>query len=280
MIQDFTNQFESIEVSRRSEQIWVTLNRPDSRNAMSGQMIDELGKLSRRIRREKAIRTVVLRGAGDHFCAGGDLSDMMRLASASESENERKMAISLRSRSFGHVLEELDTLPQAVIAVVHGAVMGGGVGLACVADVVIAEANTKFRLPETSLGVPPAQIMPFVYRRVGASQARRLSVLGGSLDAQQALQLGLVHEVATAARPLNLLTTECVERVRRCAPGALAATKKLVRIAECQPLAKALDEGAQLFADAVVSEEGQEGLLAFAEKRFASWARGRKNTLS
>lgn len=279
MHQDTSVKFETLEISRLAEQMWVTLNRPSARNAMNARMVDELGKLARRLRKDSTVRSVVLRGTGDHFCAGGDLGEMLELATSGDDDNTIKMAVSLRSRKFGTLLEELNVLPQAVIAVVHGSVMGGGVGLACVADVVLADASTKFRLPETSLGVPPAQIMPFVYRRVGASQARRLAVLGGSIEADEALRVGLVHEVASQKRPLNLLTQECVERVRRCAPNALVATKKLVQSAQDKSLSEALDEGAQVFSDAVVSEEGREGLRAFSEKRFASWARQRKNTL-
>lgn len=280
MFQDFSAQFESIDLQRRGEQMWVTLNRPETRNAMSAQMVEELEKFTRRVRDDRSIRTVVLRGAGEHFCAGGDLNEMLQLASQAGDPAQARMTVTLRSRSFGRLLEEIDTLPQAVIAVVHGAVLGGGLGLACVADVTLADPNVKFRLPETSLGVPPAQIMPFVLRRVGPSHARRLAVVGGAFEAAQALEMGLVHEVASDARPLHLLTAETIERVRRCAPGALAATKRLVRVGQERTLAEALDEGAEVFADAVASAEGREGLAAFAQKRLANWSRDRKQTLS
>lgn len=280
MIQDFLSQFSSLALERRGEQMWVTLNRPESRNAMSGPMVEELSKLARHLRGDKSIRTVVLRGAGEHFCAGGDLNEMLQLATGASDAEQTKTAIAIKSRGFGRVLEELDTLPQALVVAVHGAVMGGGVGLTCVADVVLASSDVKFRLPETSLGVPPAQIMPFVLRRVGPSHARRLAVVGGAIAGEQAAQIGLVHEIASELRPLDQLTKETVEKIRRCAPGALAATKRLVRVAQERDLASALDEGADVFANAVLSAEGREGLASFMQKRRASWSRDRKRTLS
>jgi hypothetical protein len=168
----------------------VTLNRPESRNAMSFAMVRELTAVFTSLQDDRSVRAVVLRGAGGNFCAGGDIKDMAAARGAEPGPDGRD-PLALSNRSFGAMLLAVEAAPQAVVAVVEGAVMGGGFGLCCVSDVAIAHAAAKFRLPETGLGVPPAQIAPFIVRRVGLTQARRLAVTGGALDAAQALALGL-----------------------------------------------------------------------------------------
>ena len=175
----------------------VTFNRPKVRNAMSFAMVEELIAVFDAIADTADIRIVVLRGAGGHFCAGGDIKDMA-MARAAEVPGEPggpDDPMVLGNRRFGTMMSIIETAPQAVVAVIEGAVMGGGFGLACVADVSLAKADAQFRLPETSLGIPPAQIAAFIVRRVGLTQARRLAVTGGRLDGHRARALGIVHEV-------------------------------------------------------------------------------------
>ncbi len=145
----------------------ITLNRPQSRNAMSLAMVGELRAVLAAVRDDRSVRALVLRGAGGHFCAGGDIKDMAG-ARAAGAEAYRTL-----NRAFGSLLEEAQAAPQLLVALVEGAVLGGGFGLACVSDVAIAAADAQFGLPETSLGILPAQIAPFVVRRIGLTQARR-----------------------------------------------------------------------------------------------------------
>jgi isohexenylglutaconyl-CoA hydratase len=145
----------------------VTLNRPDNRNAMSLAMVGELRAVLDSVQSELSVRALVLRGAGGHFCAGGDIKDMAG-ARAAGAEAYREL-----NRAFGAMLEQAQHAPQVLVAVLEGAVLGGGFGLACVSDIAIAHANAKFGLPETSLGILPAQIAPFVVKRIGLTQARR-----------------------------------------------------------------------------------------------------------
>lgn len=249
----------------------VTLNRPDSRNAMSLQMTQELRAVFSAIHDSDSIRAVVLRGAGGHFCAGGDIKDMAgaRLRAAESGNDE---AYAELNRAFGHMITQVDHAPQVVIAVLEGAVMGGGFGLACVSDVAIAHADAKFALPETGLGVIPAQIAPFVVQRVGLTQARRLALLGARFDGREAVQVGIAHHVAADAADTDALLAATLTQVRKCAPGANRATKALLHRVGKEPLERLLDDAARQFARAVAGPEGAEGTMAFVQKRAPKWA--------
>src|SRR5690606_32924520 len=133
---------------------------------------------------DRTVRAVVLRGAEGHFCAGGDIKDMAN-ARASVGKTEADPFFTL-NREFGRLITAVNQAPQTVIVVAEGAVLGGGFGLACVSDVAIAAASAKFGLPETGLGVIPAQIAPFVVTRIGLTQARRLALLGARFDGAEA----------------------------------------------------------------------------------------------
>ncbi|MGC4010564.1 MAG: isohexenylglutaconyl-CoA hydratase [Pseudomonas sp.] len=244
----------------------VTLNRPDSRNAMSLAMVGELRALLAAVRDNRTIRAIVLRGAGGHFCAGGDIKDM---AGARAAGPEAYAAL---NRAFGGLLEEAQAQPQVVVAVLEGAVLGGGFGLACVSDIALAAADAQFGLPETSLGILPAQIAPFVVKRIGLTQARRLALTAARFDGREALRLGLVHACEDSAENLAEQLAQTLDQVRRCAPGANAATKALLLATETETLGPLLDDAARQFAAAVTGAEGAEGTMAFVQKRKPNWA--------
>ena len=258
---------------REGWRLHVTLNRPAARNAMSFAMVGELIDLFTAIADDRTLRAVILRGAAGNFCAGGDIKDMAAARSA-EPGPDGKDPLAASNRLFGAMLARVEAAPQAVIAVLEGAVMGGGFGLCCVSDVAIADADAKFRLPETGLGIPPAQIAPFIVRRVGLTQARRLAVTGGSLDAAQALALGLVHHVSSGTGLEDQLARVLAE-VARCAPEAVAVTKRLVFAAagaHGDQLGAVLDAAAEDFARAARGPESLEGMTAFIQKRRPNWA--------
>ena len=148
--------------------------------------------------------------------------------------------------------------------------MGGGFGLACVADVALAGESAVFRLPETSLGVVPAQIGPFLVERLGYAEAKRLAVTGGRLNAAEALALRLVHGVF-AADALDAAVARVLTDIQQCAPGAVAATKALIAKARFQPPAALVREAAAVFSAAALGPEGIEGTTAFLQKRKARW---------
>lgn len=257
----------AIALDRAGPVLRITLNRPEARNAMSLAMVGELTAALHEAEQDGTTRVVVLRGAGGHFCAGADIKDM---AAARGRLAEDPDAVVKVNASFGVLCNAYAASPLAIVAALEGTVMGGGFGLACVADVVIAAEETVFRLPETSLGVLPAQIAPYLVERLGYSEARRLAVTGSRIDAREALAIRLVHEVCPAAS-----LEDSIARVSRdilnCAPGALAATKALVRKARLVPAAELVDEAARAFSRAALGPEGVEGTTAFLQKRKATW---------
>ncbi len=248
----------------------ITLNRPESRNAMSLQMTQELMAVFSAIE-NSAIRAVVLRGANGHFCAGGDIKDMAgaRMRAAQSGDN---LAYAELNRAFGRMIQQVDKAPQVVVVVTEGAVLGGGFGLACISDVAISLNTAQFGLPETGLGVIPAQIAPFVVQRVGLTQARRLALLGARFDGVEAQRLGIVHEVLESTEALDAALEKALGQIKRAAPQANRATKALLHRVGHEDMNSLLDDAAQQFAQAVASAEGAEGTMAFVQKRLPSWA--------
>jgi len=273
-------KLEAIRAERTGAVLHITLNRPESRNAMSLQMVAELRQVldgaQATAGTPDAVRVVVLRGAGGHFCAGADLKDMAAARMRSMQRTQQPLdgetdPMAGVNAAFGHLCVAYAQTPLAVVAVLEGTVMGGGLGLACVADVAIASDTVSFRLPETALGVVPAQIAPFLVERLGYSQARRLAVTGARLDAATALHMGLVHEVSGTAM-LDAALNRVIADILSCAPGALAATKALMQRARFTPPHDLVQHAADVFTHAAQGVEGIEGMTAFIQKRKPQWA--------
>ena len=246
-------QTETITLNLDGPVLHITLNRPESRNAMSLTMVNELMAVFESVAGDTTIRAIVLRGTGGHFCAGGDIKDMAgaRQQAAGGDDN----AFQALNRRFGEMITAANRQPQVVITVLEGAVLGGGFGLACISDVAIASENATFGLPETGLGVIPAQIAPFVVERIGLTQARRLALTGIRFKGNEALRLGIVHEVADNSDALDTALENTLKAVRRCAPHANRVTKELVLNVGHIPMNTLLDQAATDFAAAVNSEE-------------------------
>lgn len=251
--------------------LYIRLNRPEVRNAMSLRMVQELMAVFSAIADDTGVRAVVLRGNGGHFCAGGDIKDMAgaRIQAAQSGDGE---AYATLNRAFGTLITQVNKAPQVVIVALEGAVLGGGFGLACVSDVAVAMDNTQFGLPETGLGVIPAQIAPFVVQRIGMTQARRLALLGARFNGAEALRLGIVHQVVNSAENMDGAIVEVLAQVQRCAPEANRVTKALLHRVGQEPLETLLDDAAKMFARAVAGPEGAEGTMAFVQKRAPKWA--------
>ncbi|MBX9590721.1 MAG: enoyl-CoA hydratase/isomerase family protein [Hyphomonadaceae bacterium] len=218
--------YETLIVERDGPVMKVTLNRPDARNALSPQMLAELGQAFAQAREDEAVRVLVLIGAGGNFCAGGDFKGMQQSQAA---QGGAMASTAASNRRFGAFLEQADAFPKALIALVEGACMGGGVGLVAVADWVIADSAAQIGTPEVTVGIVPAQITPFVVQRIGTAHARRLTAFGLRLTAQEAHRIGLVHEVAANHGEVLEMGAAAINQCLRCAPGAVAETKKLVR---------------------------------------------------
>lgn len=270
------SSFKTIQASVDAGVCMLTLNRPEVRNAMSLAMVHELLDALKQAENDAAVRVVVLRGAGGHFCAGGDISDMaqarMKLAQAqAEGTVAAQDPVAAFNAEFGRLCLAYARSPLPIITVLEGTVMGGGFGLACVSDVSLAAENVAFRLPETALGIIPAQIAPFLVERIGYAEAKRLAVTGAKIDAAQALTIRLVHEVAPDAAALYDALQRTIASIQACGPNAIAVTKGLLARARLEPAEALIDEAAQLFSRAVLSDEGQEGTSAFMQKRKPNW---------
>jgi isohexenylglutaconyl-CoA hydratase len=264
---------ETLLLEEKDQTLYIRLNRPDARNAMNLQMVHELMTTFAAVEPDRNIRAIVLRGAGGHFCAGGDIKDMAnaRAQLAKKATSGIDPFYDL-NRQFGRLLSVVNQAPQVVITILEGAVLGGGFGLACVSDIAIAAKDAQFGLPETGLGIPPAQIAPFVVARIGLTQARRLALLGVRFNGETARNLGIVHEVADSPEAILTFLNDTLAQVRRCAPNANAITKRLLLATGQMPLETLLDQAAQDFSAAVTSAEGQEGTMAFIQKRRPKWA--------
>ena len=261
---------DSIQLDASEGILFLTLNRPESRNAMSLAMVKAIQQVFTAIQDDLAIRAVVIRGKDGHFCAGGDIKDMAQLRGEAMNVGSNEPYVNF-NRQFGAMIELVDQAPQTVVVILEGAVLGGGFGLACVSDVAISRADAKFGLPETGLGVIPAQIAPFVVKRIGLTQARRLALLGNRFEGHDALKMGVVHEVVENDEALQQTLNHVLLQIRRTAPNASRVTKALLHRTLSEPLKPLLDDAAQLFANAVSSEEGLEGTMAFVQKRNPNW---------
>lgn len=252
-----------------------TLNAPASRNALTAQSVTALRAACARAQGDAELRAIVLQGAGGNFCAGGSLGDFASAIGKpwpdADNANRPDPLVGM-NRTYGALLEALCDLPQWLLAAVDGAAMGGGIGLLCCADFVLATPEAVFSTHEVTLGVVPAQIAPFVVRRLGDAAAREWLLLGQRWSAQDARHAGLVHAVAEGA-----LADAVQERLRAlgaASPLAVAATKRLLRTQQTLPLPAMLDEAAQSFALALRGSEAPQGLKAFAKRQPAPWSIG------
>ena len=263
-------QTSHIRLDLRGGVLHLWFNRPERRNALSSQMVGEIASAFAAIAADRSVRIVVLRGAGGTFCAGGDIANMsvVQPSPAAGAPDELKD----NNRRFGGVLEAINTAPQVVIAAVEGHAMGGGFGLACVADITIATESARFALSEATIGVVAAAVSPFVVQRVGLAAARRLGVTALRIDGAEALAIGLADLVVTDGAALDAAVRETCSQVLKCAPEAIAVTKRLMlSAAGPNTIGELLDEAAASFAASVRGPEGREGTAAFVEKRKPSW---------
>ena len=249
----------------------VTLNRPHKRNSMNYKLVCEMLDVFDAIEKRDDIRALVLEGAGGIFCAGGDISDM-RLVEGVDNADGRGAPWHF-NRSFGRLITRANALPQVVIVLLEGIVLGGGFGLACVSDVAIVDRNTQFALPETGLGIVPAQIAPFVVQRIGLAHARRLALLGERIDGLEAQELGIAHYLTEGRDSMDDRLAKVLAKLKNCAPKANATTKALMLKVGVEEHEGLLDSAADAFTRALEGDEGCEGTKAFKDKRKPTWAR-------
>lgn len=246
----------------------LTFQRPQVRNALTHEMMVEIGDAVARIGRDATARVLVLRGAGGHFCAGGDLNAMADPPPpAADGDDPTLRAY----RLFGDVIEALNRLPLAVVAVVEGSCVGGGFGMAAASDIVLAAESARFGLPEPRHGFIPSQIIPAVLRRIGQGATRRIAVGAEVITAAEAWRLGLADHVVPDAE-IDAALGRLLDNLHRNAPRAVAAVKALVIAAAEKPVQAVLDQGAASLMELLRGPEAKEGIAAFLAKRPPDWA--------
>jgi isohexenylglutaconyl-CoA hydratase len=263
--------YETLLLRRDRGRLYVTLNRPEVKNALDPVMVAELREVFTALREIAEIKCVVLRGAGGTFCAGADLRSMEQ-SFREAPEPGQKDPIAVSNRGYGHFLEDVNTASQVVVAAVEGYAIAGGFGLMCVSDIAIVTEDTGFAMTETALGIVPAQIAPFVAARIGVPQTRHLALSAARFKGAEAYRLGLAQHLVADSAALDAKLEEVLRQVDRCAPLANALTKQVILKVGNEPLSDVLDFAAECFAQARRSPEAAEGLRAFAEKRPPSWA--------
>ncbi len=244
----------------------LTLNRPEKRNALSSAMMDELTAAAAALGADPAVRVVVLTGAGDTFCAGGDL-DWMRAQMAADDATRAAEA-----RRLAGMLRALNELPKPLIGAVQGQAFGGGIGMMSVCDVAIGAQDARFGLTETRLGLIPATIGPYVVARMGQARARRVFMSARIFDADEAVDLGLLAR-AVAQQDLAAAVEAEATPYLSCAPGAVAEAKALIRDLGGLSGDAAIDHSVSALVTRWQGDEAAEGIAAFFERRRPGWAR-------
>lgn len=242
----------------------LMLNRPESRNAMSQQMIQELRVAGRELAANKAVRAVVLTAAGDVFCAGGDLKGMQTQAFGTREDRIRD------ATELAQTLAELNQSSKPVIGRINGAAYGGGVGLISICDLAIGVSGAKFCLTEVRLGLIPATISPYVVAKLGVPNSRRVMLNAREMDSALALRLGLLDEVV-APDELDAAVEREVVALLKCAPGAVANAKELIRFVSTHDTPANIEYTANALADAWESAEVADGIQAFLTKQKPKW---------
>jgi isohexenylglutaconyl-CoA hydratase len=259
-----------LELERRGAHLVVTLNDPATRNALSTTMLADLEAVLAATRDDRSVRALILQGRDGMFCAGGNLKGAFGEAAPAAGARD---PVHEENQRGGRLLHDLNRHPMAVIALVDGPAMGGGLGLACCADIVISTPRARFALSETSLGLTPAQIAPFVINRIGLATARRFALSGARFDGAVAAAIGLSDHHCESAEQAAGTVQRLLADIGRCGPHANAVTKALLfEVAGKSDRDDLIRRAADAFTACLRSDEGREGIAAFIEKRRPTWA--------
>jgi methylglutaconyl-CoA hydratase len=249
----------------RPPAVIITLNRPDKRNALSRDLIQALTDAFQKVGADPAVRCVIVTGAGPAFCAGMDLSELAGSLDQATESNVWENALRLAK-----LYDLIYTLPKPTIAAVNGPALAGGAGLVTVCDLALAVPEAKFGYPEVRRGLVAAMVMPHLLRHVGERTARYLLLSGEMIDAVEALQTGLINRVVAKEQLLDQAVS-WTRSIAEGGPEALAATKKLLKDFSRQ--AMSIGETAKASGAPRLSEECQQGLRAFFDKKPAPWTK-------
>jgi len=263
---------------RREGHAWhLTFNRPERRNALNHTMMKEIGHAIDRVAPNRAVdravewpaRALVLRGNEGAFCAGGDLGSMSDMP---KKPAKRADPLAKVYREYGALFEKLNRLPLAVISVVEGPAVGGGLAMVCCSDVVIIHRSAKFGIPEPRSGFIPSQVLPFLFRRLGEGTTRYLAVTGAIMDAATAHRAGLGMSLCATRPALERALESVLRDIGRMEPDALATVKRLALSCATDDHARVLDRGSVELARLLRRPEALAGMEAFLKKKPPPWA--------
>lgn len=259
-------KFKNIEVKKEKNIATIFLNRPDVHNAMNEKLMSELTSCFKKLGKDEKIRLIILTGKGKSFCAGADLNWMKSMVNYSMKENIADSKILL------DLYEEIYSFPKPVIARVNGHSFGGGIGLFAACDIVIAITDCKFAFSEVKLGIIPAVISTYIVRRIGLSNTRRLFITGERFDSNYAKEIGLVDFVASE-KEFDKMVKKHIDTLLSSGPNAIFEVKKLVDAYEKKDSTMYKEHSVKKISELRISEEGQEGINAFLEKRKSKWSK-------
>ncbi len=265
-------KYKTIVVTRKNREavLQITFNRPEVHNAFNSEAILELIDVFDRVIADDSVRAVVLTGEGKSFCAGADINWMREIIRYSFEQNLEE------SLQLAEVMYKIYTLPKPTIAMVNGAAIGGGTGFLSVCDIAVAVEEAKFGLSEVKIGLVPAAISPYVVRKIGESKAREYFLTGQRISAQKALEIGLINEVVPRSM-LEERIEELIEQFLASGPEAIASCKELILNVPRLSLEDVKEYTARMIANLRISEEGQEGMSAYLEKRKPRWTHSTKH---
>ena len=258
------DSYKTIIVTHKNRIVRFSLNRPEVHNAFNSLMISELDDAFEKAKANRSIRVVILTGQGKSFCAGADINWMREIIHYSYEQNLEE------SLHLAELLHKIYIFPKATVAIVNGTAIGGGIGFLSACDIAVASEEAKFGLSEVKIGLVPAAISPFVIRRIGESKSREYFLTGKRISARKALEIGLINEVVSQKK-LKEKEEEITKLLLSSGPEAIAACKELIYKVPGMSFKEVKTFTAQMIANLRISQEGQEGMAAFLEKRRPKW---------
>jgi len=259
-------KFQTLDLEMHHGIAIIWLNRPEMRNAITDVVVTELHAALDAVDRDISVRAVMLAGRGTVFCAGIDVNEMRATASRSA------RAIRNDALNYARLLQKLDTLSKPTVCRVHGAAMGGGIGLVVACDIAVSTHEAVFRIAGVRLGLVPALVMPYIVNAIGERNARRYVLSGEAFSAAEAYRIGMVQDIAPSAE-LDKKIEDLLGELLKGGPGAIAAAKDLIRTVTHAPAGeKLLATTLKRAVAARTTDEAREGVLSFLEKRSPAWA--------
>ena len=264
---DLEKKFNNITYNFEESWVNIQFDDPSSKNALSENMINELNDFLNKIDGDDNIRGITFKGSNGIFCSGANLKEINEIFDS----NDPKVKAHNISTSIGKLLKRIQLLPQVTIMVIEGAAMAGGFGIMCAGDITIVHSKAKFSLTETKIGLTPAQISPYVIKKAGFANAKKLMITAEKFSGIQAKEYKLADYLFESNEELSEIEIKLKRQILKCAPKAIIETKKILDIAYERIDQDFIDYASKNFVDQIVDGEGREGILSFVENRKPNW---------